>query len=134
MEEHKYLLFVANDGRFYITGAEPPHDVRAILERMTPHPPETASTYGDLLCTAGGSYAILRKSGQFSLTDTLPSEEDLDKALVTREDDMHIWSGPPTRDAPDGADAAMVAAAMRHFLSGGGTKATLHALVDVLEG
>ena len=77
--------------------------------------------------------AILRTSGQFSLTGTLPGRIELDKALATGEDEMHLWSGPPTQQAPSDIGAATVTAVMRHFLSQGGTKATLHALVDVLE-
>lgn len=78
--------------------------------------------------------AILRKSGQFSLTGTLPDKVDLDKALTTTEDEMHLWAGPPTQEAPADVGAAMITAVMRHYLAHGGTKATLHALVDALGG
>ena len=133
----KYYAFRTRD-YMCVTGLDAPLDVRRMLNSIrTGGPPEPAG-YGqvrDLLASAvqGSMYAVLRKSGQFSLISHIPSEDELDRMLATTEDEMHVWSAPPSDRPPDGTGASVVAAAIAQFLKAGGTKETLHARVDVAE-
>lgn len=125
----KYVA-VMKDGYLYIgwVGAKP-----ATLQMLRSIGAEPAGYKGleerALADPRPGMFAILRKSGRFSLVGTLPSEVELDKMLSTTEDEMHVWSHSGDRPR-DGNQASVVAAVIRQFLESGGSKETLHALVD----